>query len=293
MTKKKETGTEVAVVETANVPAVVKSNLPAYLQGYQGRLGTENIEAGDVVIPRIKIGQAMTPGVKNGELEEGQLYLNLDDEVLAEAGEHLPIVVLSQSKEYILWRPREDNGGGILARARAVKVDGETRYAWDKPNTPFEVKVGGKVKVTWKTGEYIDEDGLSAYGSEIPGDPESGIAATAHHNYVVVMPTQFDALAALSLSKSQSKRAKKFNGLLKRQCETQNVPAWSLLYDIFSDDDKNTNGDQFKNFAFKSAGFVPEEKLAKYTELANNLARMNVVHDVGDDEQASSGPKAL
>ena len=39
---------------------------------------------------------------------------------------------------------------------------------------------------------------------------DSGIAATAHHNYIVSLPSAGGLLAAFSLSKSQAKKAKDF-----------------------------------------------------------------------------------
>jgi hypothetical protein len=73
--------------------------------------------------------------VQDGELERGDLYLNLTGDVIAPAGERLPFIVLAKGVEYILWRPRKDNNGGILARAKPVHTPDGVRYQWDKPNT--------------------------------------------------------------------------------------------------------------------------------------------------------------
>lgn len=289
-TKAKNTGKEVAV-RNATPPAVKDDTLPAHLQGYKGRTGAENIDSEDVTIPRVKIAQAMTPAVKNGDLEEGALFLNLGNEVLAEPGETMKAVILVQTKEYILWRPREDNGGGILARARPVVVDGEKRYKWDKPQTTFDVKVGGKVKVQWKTGDYIDEDGLKDYGSEIPGDPESGIAATVHHNYIVALPDNGDQLAAVSMSKSQVRKAKDLNALLKRQAQAKNIPIWSLVFNVKSIDDKNTNGDEFKNYEFVNAGYTDAAQTERYTGIADSFLGKVVNVDQSDGEDSPSSKK--
>src|SRR3990167_3069662 len=212
MAKNAKKNTAVAVRKGG---AVAPANLPKFLQGYKGPLGTETIDSGDVTIPRLKIGQAMSDEVKAGQVSEGDLFLNVTGEVVAAAGDPLSALIVARQKEFILWRPREDNGGGILARAKPVRDKGVTRYRWDKPNQSFEVKVGGKVKVTWKTKEFIDQDGLDQWGSEIPGDKESGIAATAHHNYVVMLPEHNNVVAAISMSKSGVKKAKDLNAALK------------------------------------------------------------------------------
>lgn len=273
-------GTAVAV-RGSTAPAKVDPKLPAYLQGYTGPRGTEGIEAADVTIPRIKIGQGTSEEVKDGTLEEGDLFLNLTKEVLAENGKPLRFVVIARAKEYILWRPRKDNGGGILARAKPVSTKDGTRYKWDKPNTEFEVKIDGKVKATWATQEYIDEDGLDQWGSEIPGNADSGIAATAHHNYVVLLLDNDEMVAALSLSRSSAKKAKDFNALLK----LGSAPMFARVFTATTVDEHNDQGD-FKNVKIENAGYVDEEQFGRYKGMFDAFTgrQINVdVSDAGDD----------
>lgn len=287
-TKKNEKATKstaVAVREN-KAPALAGSALPAFLAGYKGPLGTEDIDNNDVTIPRLKIGQSMTPEVKSGEVKEGDLYLNVTGQTIYSEGEDpLPCVIVARGKEFILWRPREDNGGGILARAKPVKVNGVTRYKWDKPNQSFEVKVGGKVKVTWKTKTYIDEDGLGEWGSEIPGDDESGIAATAHHNYVVLLPTKDNIVAALSMSKSQVKKAKDLNAAIKMG--DVRYPLFARKFTIATMSEKNDQGD-FKNWTVKPDGYLGPDD-ADLAALAGNYFQgfqstgYNVDHSDGDE----------
>lgn len=280
----KKPSTAVAVVKP-NAVAKVDNNLPGYLQGYQGATGAEGIETIDLVIPRIKLGQSMTKEVKAGVVKEGELFLNLTQEILAEVTGSLPLVPLWRGKEFILWRPQEDNGGGILARAKPVVENGVTRYKWDKPNSSFEVKVGGKIKVVWKTKEYIDQDGLDQWGSEIPGDAESGIAATAHHNYIVVLPSKDDMVAALSLSKSQVKKAKNFNSLLK----LGSAPMWARLFTTQIVDEQRSATEKYKNVDLKSAGFVSEEQFARYSDMAKSFQTKSFVIDQSDEDQGDNG----
>jgi hypothetical protein len=280
MAKTKKPGQEVAVRSGAT-----DVSLPDYLKGYQGRTGTEGIESGDVTIPRVKLGQSMSEEVKDGSVKEGSLFGNVTKQLFAEPGAPLPFVTLWRGKEYILWRPRKDNNGGILARAKLVIENGRKRYEWDHPNQEFEVKVEGKTKVTWKTGTYIDEDGLDQWGSEIPGQKDSGIAATAHHNYIVVLPTFGDAVTALSLSKSSAKKAKDFNALLKLGGK---VPMWSRQFIVKSIDDQK-DSDKFKNYSFAPDGFVDGEAFKRYAQMADgfNSGSFNVDHSDGDEADAA------
>lgn len=254
MAKTAKKSTEVAVRENR---AVATGDLPDFLKGYKGPLGTENIDSGDVTIPRLKIGQAMSQEVKDEAVKEGALFLNVTGETVWEPGnDPLPALIVARNKEFILWRPREDNGGGILARAKPVRENGVTRYRWDKPNQSFEVKVGGKVKVTWKTKEYIDQDGLDQWGSEIPGDKESGIAATAHHNYVVLLPTHNNVVAAVSMSRAGVKKAKDLNAALKMGDVRYPLP--TRKFALSTIDEKSDQGD-YKNWQVKPDGYLGKE----------------------------------
>jgi len=288
----KKTGTAVATVEAKGgaVARKQEAGLPEYLKDYTGPRGTEGIESNDLTIPRIKIAQGTSDEVKDGTLKEGTLFLNLTKEVLAENGKPLAFVPLWRGKEYILWRPRKDNGGGILARAKPVVVDGRTRYQWDKPNTTFDVKVDGKIAAKWTTKKFIDEDGLDQWGSEIPGNADSGIAATAHHNYVIVLPELGDMVAALSLSRSSAKKAKNFNSILK----LGTAPMWARLFNAITVDEQNDQG-KFKNVDLSANGFASAEQFAVYADMAKGFAGKSIVVDQSDedDEEVQTGPKAL
>lgn len=287
---KRKTGTSVAVKKSGGV-TVVDPKAPAYLQTYNGPTGAEGIESADITIPRIKLGQGTSEEVKDGTLKEGALFLNLTKDVLAEPGKPLRGIVIARSKEYILWRPRKDNGGGILARAKPVHTKDGVRYQWDKPNTKFEVKVDGKIKVTWTTKKFIDEDGLDQWGSEIPGNADSDIAATAHHNYVLVLPDHGDLVAALSLSRSQAKKAKDFNALLR----LGTAPLPSRVFTFTSIDEHNDQGD-FKNIKVENAGFVQDkDQFEKYLDMFKGFSGkiVNVDHTDGPDDDVNAGDGKL
>jgi hypothetical protein len=263
----------------------ISTALPDRLKGYKGPLGTENIDNADVTIPRLKMAQSLTPEVKDGKLAEGDLFLNVTGQAVWKRGaKALPVIVLSQAKEYILWRPREDNGGGILARAKPVREKGATRYKWDKPNQTFDVKVGGKVKVQWKTKTYIDEDGLNEWGSEIPGDKESGIAATAHHNYAVLLPTMDNVVAALSMSKSGVRKAKDLNAALKMDTS---APIWEKVFELETVEEVGQGGptERYSNWSMKPAGYIANDALVTLTKtIAASFVERGFTVDQSDDE---------
>lgn len=261
--KSKEDMTKQAPPPMHAPPATTAGNgsadVPAFLKDYRGPIGTENIDNEDVTIPRLKIAQAISDEVKEGTAKEGALFLNVTGQSLWNPGDPpLPALIVAQSKEYILWRPRQDESGGLLARAKPIRdqATGHTRYQWDQPNQSFDVRVEGKVKVTWKTGRYVDEDGLGDWGSEIPGDKESGVAATAHHNYLLLLPTAGNVIAAISLSRSGVKVAKNLNAAIKMGDPKYPLPVRKFTFTTV--DDVGANGDKYKNWAFKPAGYLTD-----------------------------------
>jgi hypothetical protein len=269
----------------ANVPA--NTALPDYLRNYRGPTGAENIDREDITIPRLKIAQAIADEVKNGQLQEGDLYLNVTGEALWSPGDKpLKAVIVAITKEYILWRPRKD-GGGILARAKPVMHNGTKRYQWDKPNQSFDVRIDGKVKVTWKTKRYIDEDGLGNWGTEIPGNKDSSPAATEHHNYVVVLPDRDNIVAAISMTRSGVKRAKDWNTKIKMRGASTVVHSTQWL--IETTDDQNSNGDRYKNWLIKAVpGFVAPEDFAEYDLLAKSFRENNFNVDLTESDATTS-----
>lgn len=271
---------EVATVETGGVPA--------YLQNYKGRTGAEDIAPEDMSIPRIKLAQGLTEEVKAGTVPDGALFLNISGEVLAAPGEPLRFTPIAQGKEFILWNPQR--GEGIIARGKRVH-DAETgtyRYMWDKQDQTFEVKFKDGPKVKWSTKKFVDENGMDQWGSRIPGDDESGIAATAHHNYVVALPDHGGMVAALSLSRSQVKRAKDLNALLNLNA----APIFSRIFEVKTVGEKNDDG-EFFNYKFVPAGFVETEAdFETFKALHENFVEEGFTVDQSDEDNSDASTEA-
>lgn len=285
MSKAKDTTTAVAVQETGG--------LPAYLQGFKGPTG-QDFSREDIQIPQIKIGQGTSDEVKEGLLDEGDLFLNVDGTVLAKAGTPLRMVIVGKDTEYLLWRDRKDQTGDrVMARAKRVKLSGPmgdyVKHKWDKPNQTFETKLNGQLKVQWTTGEYVEDDGLGEWGSEIPGDTESKIAAQKHFNYVVYLPDQ-DMVASLSLSRTATKPAKSLNTLLMMG----GAPIFARVIEATSYTDQR-NGDKFANWKFRvpaggpEAKFVSAETFAKTSDLFKQFEAEGFAVDHTEAGEAAPG----
>lgn len=231
-----------------------------FLRDYTGPIGHEGIQNEDVAIPRLKIAQSMTDEVKDGKLVEGEIFINVSGESVWKPGDDpLPVHIVAQSKEYALWRPRKDPAGdGILARARPVRQNGVVRYKWDKPNTSFDVRTAqGRIAVTWSTKEFIDEDGLDQWGSEIPGNADSGCAATETHNYLLMIPSKGNFVVAAALARSAVKVARNLNALIKMGPPKIPVPLRRFL--VTTVEETGGDNERYCNWHFTTGGTLIDD----------------------------------
>ena len=274
------------MAKKANVAKVEPKALPATASKYAGT-GQETIDNDDIYMPRLKLGQDMSPEVKDKIVDVGDLFNSVTGDVLCPAGEKIPVIIVMHSKEYILWDDRKGEDRGILARARRVRDGEEVRYRWDKPNQKFDVMVDGKTKVTYKTAEYIDEDCLNKWGTQIPGNPETPPAAGESQNYILAFPTRDFELIAVSLSKTAIGVAKKLNTSLK----FGKAAIFERTYELGSFIDRR-NKDSFANFQF-SPGWQPvdEETADHMYQVYQSLADRNIIIDRSGEDEPSSDNK--
>lgn len=219
--------------------------LPSFMQEQVG-LGTENLGTGDVAVPRIKLMQALSPELEEfDELRAGMFWHSLAEQNFGSEVRISPIFV---DKSFILWRPRK-SGGGILARA----IDGQH---WSPSHGEFAVKLDSGKEVTWKTAPTVEGSGLAAWGSSDPADTNSPPAATRMFNVVATFPDSPDLPpAVITLQRASIKVAQKFVGKLK----ITRAPSFGLIFKMSSFKDKNSAGQEFFNFAFKSDGLVEDK----------------------------------
>ncbi len=80
-------------------------------------LGFGDNDADDIIIPRIKIAQALSPEVKDGSVKIGEIFNSLTTETLTDK----IFVPVCKFNNNVLWRDRAE-GGGIICRS----ADGKT-----------------------------------------------------------------------------------------------------------------------------------------------------------------------
>lgn len=125
----KKTKTEVAKVEEptkALAPAAQKSRALAKPTGARiAGKGFEHLTREDILLPRLKLLQSVSPEVMEQDLKAGSIYLNLHNKVLGEKVIFTPIL---HYRSRIKFTPLDD-GGGIDCSAPDAKTPRDTKYA--------------------------------------------------------------------------------------------------------------------------------------------------------------------
>lgn len=279
-------------VEKENVPTLrevpgvnaLAEATPDFMKGYAGQ-GSENVPTSAVEIPRIKLLQALSPEVEQGDAKAGSFYHTLLEDSLGTA---LDIVPVYMDTRYILWRPQDD-GGGILARA-------DDGVHWNPPDASFNVMINKKTKkVTWKTKPTVDASGLAAWGSFDPEDPASQPAATMMYNIVCCLPSLPDiGPVVVTLQRSAVRAAKKLMGKIK----LSRAPSYGMVFSMESMKDTNSNNQSFYNYKFTSKGFVANKDLfeeyrrtyEQFKELGLQVRDMEGLQDEAVADTSAAGP---
>lgn len=267
--------------EVATAPQA-QDGLPAYLKG-KTYTNADNFDSSDVVIPRIKLLQGISPEVQAfNEAKIGEFWHTGLDQPL---GASIKFVIADRRKKYLLTAPIED-GQGVLARADDAKT-------WDRTGK-WTVKIKGvKNPVTWEIASTdLAESGLANWGTSVPDDSESPPAATLFYDYLVFLPEHLDlGPAVISLARSSIRKAKKgLNDKISIH-QTNGRPMQAVLFEATSVDDQS-DGQAFKNWQFKPAGFVQEESLFNLAmEHRGALANIKVADEASAGE-GSTGKTA-
>jgi hypothetical protein len=231
--------------------AFLDSPIPDFMRSYKGGLGTEQIGADAVEVPRLLLTQALSPQVESGDARPSDWWHNVAEENL---GRELLIVPCHCSLSAILFRPRS-NGGGVLARTRDMQT-------WTPPNTTFEVELQSGKRVQWNTKATVAASGLIEWGTEDPSDPRSAPAATQFLNVVAYLVDHPDlSPVVLSFSRSSWKVGKKFMSQLK----LARAPSFGCIYKLSSEKVEGQSGSYLEP-RLKAQGLVKDESLFRTTE---------------------------
>lgn len=277
--KTEEEKPSTAVVQTG------KAALPAHLQGGKTeRIG--NIDSTDLIIPRVKLLQAISPEITENDLaKQGNFWHTIAGENLGNKLRGIPIIL---RKSYVLWAPRGDDRG-ILARAN----DG---LNWDNAGMEFTVKPKNSPHpVTYKLGSTVsvktgDGPALSEFGSSIPGDPKSPPAAALTYQFLWFFPDFQELSPAIMINTRSS--VKPAQGLLSK-IDLRPVDHFAQVYEIGVSQEKGAEG-PFFNYTYLSAGYADEEQYGIAKSMFDRFkgADWRANEEAGDTDVNEAGGRA-
>lgn len=251
-----ETSQAVAAKGPSEVLDPRQANVPDYIRKGEGR-GNENVEMADVVIPRIEIIQALSPALKANDPD-----------------------YIEGAKQGDLYNSvtRELYGPSVTV----VPVFFKKQYLCWKDR-----KKGGGFGGAFDT----IADAVARIKEE--DEPELWEPTETAQQLVLVLRQDggIDE-AVVSMNRTKLKVSRQWNSLIRLNQNDR----FSRIYNLFTVDERNANGDEYKNFAVMSGGFPNETAYRKaeslYAALTSGARKMNVDNsDQGEDSTGSAGPK--
>lgn len=256
------------------------NGLPAHLVGKEKTTRIGNIDRSDLIIPRVKLLQAISPEIDTFEnAKAGNFWHTVASEMMGNQLIGVPVIM---KKTQVLWSPRGDDRG-ILARSN----DG---VHWDLPaGTEFTIKPkNSPTPVTYKLGETVTDrvDGLPAlteFGSSIPGDKNSPPAAALTYTFLWYFPEFMSFSPAIIIN---TRGAVKAGKALINTIDMSPVDHWNLQYQIGITKEKFEDGFYY-NYKYAPSGYA-EEKVA---ERAHELYDYYIQHEFrASDEHEEEQP---
>ena len=251
------------------------SAVPDYLRGVGKTTRIGNIDASDLVIPRIKLIQAVSPEIQECEgSKAGEFWHTIAQESLGKTLVAIPILL---RKTYILWAPRGDDRG-VLARARDA-------INWDPPEGRFQVKFKNNPNTyTWELAPTVRESGLAEFGTSRPGDANSPPAASLTYETIWYLPDRPDLSPAIIINTRGS--IKIFQRFLS-MVDAKAVDHYYQKYQIDAVVDKGPTNETFYNYTYRGAGYAEQELGEEMKRLYEKLEHLNIrASDERDDEAA-------
>lgn len=267
----------VALVVPTTAPLTISNNLPDYLKGGESS-GIENFGREDFKIPEIKLLQGLSPELTahSGTAKLGEYF---HTGLMKSLGPVFTSVVCVARKRIVLWRPKSDQGGGILAMSN----DGTN---WDMgANKEFSVMLkGAKKPVVWATKDNVMASGLLNFGTSNPEDENSPPAAMAYYEYIHYLPEYEDASPVVQRIKSTGlDNARKLNSYfwLKKKPIYIHAIQWSV--DARSNSDGNWTVPKFKPL-----GYVDEATFLIAKAMNEQYASIDLAIQQDEDHEASA-----
>jgi hypothetical protein len=246
---------------TTGAPSAALANVPAFLKG-EAVQGLDNIDRADLILPRIKLMQDMSPEVQEGKAKAGELVNSLTGQ---NYGTRLEFVPLTNSKTRMFWQDRKE-GNAVLCSS-------------DDGKHPKDPTAAAKIAKKMKLKEFpvtMPDCKSCPFGNwaedDAGGDREAP-RCTSYYNFPMLIKGD-SSPSALTMSRTKLKVGRKLLSLVVLSGD--NVSIYAKRYELSTVKEKSDLGTYY-NYAIKPIGYVTEAEYKVTKGLHESFKAMHVV----------------
>jgi hypothetical protein len=234
--------------------------VPDYIkQGAKGR-GLENVNKEDLILPRIKLLQPLSPEVADKGMKEGHFINSLTG---ADYGDSITFIAITHFKSRIYWQDR-DEGGGMLCSSDNAAIPRDL-------NAPGEI--AKSLKMTgFKKPSSCDDCPFRDWDNEAAKEKDQKPKCTIFYNFPAIVSG--DSIpVAISMDRTKIRAAKRL--LSMSTYMGSNIDMFAKMYKITAVKEKK---DQYTyyNMVVEPAGFVSQEQFKLAEGLYDSFKKMTL-----------------
>lgn len=265
-----------------SLPLTVSQQMPDWMREQGGGTGLEHLERSDFRIPEIKLMQGLSPELdtyKGIAVKDEYFHTG----IMKNLGKSYRSIIILVNKRVVLWRPKNDQGGGILAMS-------DDSVTWKQgANKEFDVMLkGAKKPVKWKTGPNVMASGLLEFGTMNPEDDRSPPAAVKYFEYLEYLPDFENASPVVKRVKSTAlDNAYKLNSYML----LQGIKTYGHVFEWVTDPRKGADGDWTVPLA-KPAGYVDRQTMELMREMHAKYSGVSINIEQEDERAGGENPNS-
>lgn len=237
-----------------------QSNLPAVARDTGITLGQQQVDAGDLILPRVKICQQMSQEVADKKASAGDLWNTLTGEKYGTSLNFIPIITFKQ-RILLVRRERRE--------AIEAKLDSELSEGDGLKCRSYDMEQG------------IGEPGIACHTCPL-SQWDGNAPPLCSETYNVAGLSEDGDVVILSMSKSGAKTGKRMFSMLR----LQSGAPWKKVYTISTRQEKNDQGIFFVPDITVMAGEIPAPELMRQAEHWNGVLGGRSQLDISPDEDA-------
>lgn len=209
----------------------------------------EDMQATDLLVPKIYHMQAMSKFVADGAAKPGDFCDSLTGKVLAGKDKTLEVIIFGMYKTMLVSKHDPFSNKFKLDKIVTITPENAIEYA----NKPYQEET-----------------------------PEGRIENSLYYNFYCIIPGNAELPYVLSLGSTKTKSAKKINTILSKLANL-GKPGASIVFNLSSIAEKNDKGSWFGLQVDQGRNSTPEEMQAAYNWYLKSKVQKFVAEDHEDE----------